>query len=391
MEDIAPKLIQAVTDEFHRLYGSSSKIRSLLEKVKQGTATYAEAQDYALEVSALIRRAYEKHVSSATLPTGKMYYNIAERLIPETLDENYKLVSQYAADVQNKLNKDAGIGLKVQRAELEQDRIDGLVDLASNAERFDDVSEQLLAAFENFSQHIVDSTIQKNADFHYRSGLRPMIIRKAEGKCCKWCRALAGKFDYPDVPHDVYRRHENCRCTVLYDPADGSKSLQNVHSKRWTDPKDYGKIKKKNKPTQRKRFSSEGDPMADVAGPAEQSHPTEIAAFLKEVEASGVELIRHDRENLGYSPGLSPGSPGQLFISNGASYSAWCHEMQHMRDDRDAGWQGMRVMMDKELCIERERRAYAVEIELARESGHENIAKKLEENFEKERRRLNGY
>ena len=131
--------------------------------------------------------------------------------------------------------------------------------------------------------------------------------------------------------------------------------------------------------------------MADVTGPAEQSHPTEIAAFLKEIEASGVELIRHDRENLGYSPGLSPGKPGQLFISNGASYSAWCHEMQHMRDDRDAGWEGMRVMMDKKLCIERERRAYAVEIELARESGLENIVKKLEENFEKERRRLNGY
>lgn len=26
---------------------------------------------------------------------------------------------------------------------------------------------------------------------------------------------------YPDVPPDVYRRHERCRCTVLYDPADG--------------------------------------------------------------------------------------------------------------------------------------------------------------------------
>ena len=30
---------------------------------------------------------------------------------------------------------------------------------------------------------------------------------------------------------------------MLYDPADGSKKLQNVHSKRWTDPEDYDKLK----------------------------------------------------------------------------------------------------------------------------------------------------
>ena len=172
-----------------------------------------------------------------------MYYNIADRLIPQTLDENHKLVSQYAADVQTKLNKEAGIGLKVQRSELDQDRVDGLVELVSNADQYDDVAEQFLSSVENFSQHIVDDTIRRNADFHYRSGLSPKIIRRSERKCCAWCRGLAGVHDYPKVDPDVYRRHENCRCTVLYDPADGSKSLQNVHSKRWTDPKDYVKIK----------------------------------------------------------------------------------------------------------------------------------------------------
>lgn len=245
MEDIVPQLVQAITDEFHRLYDSSSKIKTLLAKVKGGSATYAEAQEYALEVSRLIGKAYEKHISSAALPDGKMYYNIASRLIPEALDKNYSLVSSYAASVQTGLNKNAGIGLKAQTATVEQDRIDGLVDLASNAEQYDDVAGQLLTAFENFSQHVVDTTIQKNADFQYKAGLTPKIIRKAERKCCQWCRDLAGEYDYPDVPEDVYRRHENCRCTVLYDPADGRKSLQDVHTKRWTEPKDYAKITSK--------------------------------------------------------------------------------------------------------------------------------------------------
>lgn len=233
MEDISPQLIQTVTDEFHQLYESSAKIQTLLAKAKKGTATYAEAQDYALEVSRLIGQAYEKHISSAILPDGKMYYNIASRLIPETLDENYALVSRYATSVQGQLNKNAGIGLKAQTADKEQDRIDGLVELASNADQYDDVANQLLSAFENFNQHLVDSTIQKNADFHYRVGLSPKIFRKSHGKCCAWCGSLIGKYDYPDVPRTVYQRHENCRCTVLYDPADGSKKRQNVWDKSW--------------------------------------------------------------------------------------------------------------------------------------------------------------
>lgn len=235
MEDIVPGLIEAVTDEFHRMYDGNSKIQRLLDKVKGGTATYAEAQEYAIEVSQIIGDAYRKHISSAVLPDGRMYYNIAQRLIPATLDENHELVSGYAVNVQQALNKKAGIGLKAQSAEVNQDRVDGLVDLASNEELYDDVSDQLLTAFENFSQNVVDETIKRNADFHYRSGLSPKIIRRAERKCCAWCRGLAGVHEYPDCDKEIYRRHENCRCTVLYDPADGKKSVQNVHSRKWVD------------------------------------------------------------------------------------------------------------------------------------------------------------
>ena len=241
MEDVAPALITDVIDEFHRLYEESDKIRVLLGKVKEGAATFAEAQQYSLEVSRLIGVAYEKHISSAVLPDGRMYYNIASRLIPDTLDENYKAVSDYAVEVLKKLNENARIGLKAKAAEKDADRINGLVNLASSAEQYDDVSEKLLTAFENFSQSIVDKTIQTNADLHYRAGLNPKIIRKSERKCCEWCANLAGEYDYPtDMPDDVFRRHENCRCTVEYDPGSGKR--QNVHTKGWTESTEDAKI-----------------------------------------------------------------------------------------------------------------------------------------------------
>lgn len=241
MEDVAPALIADVIDEFHRLYEESDKIRVLLGKVKEGTATFAEAQQYSLEVSRLIGAAYEKHISSAVLPDGRMYYNIASRLIPDTLDENYKAVSDYAVEVLKKMNENAKIGLKAKAAEKDANRIEGLVKLASSAEQYDDVSEKLLTAFENFSQSIVDKTIQTNADLHYKAGLSPKIIRKSERKCCEWCANLAGEYDYPtDMPDDVFRRHENCRCTVEYDPGSGKR--QNVHTKGWTTSTEDAKI-----------------------------------------------------------------------------------------------------------------------------------------------------
>lgn len=232
MEDITPGLIEKIKAEFRNAYENSDKVQRLLEEIQEGTATYLEAQQYSLEVSRLIGAAYEKHVSSATLPDGKMYYNIASRLVPETMDENYRLVADYAKTVQEKLNKAAGLSLKAQVAPLNQDRVDGMVELAASGETYDDVEEKLKNAFDTYSQSIVDETIRKNAEFQFGAGLRSTVRRRSTGNCCRWCNALAGEYEYPDVPKDVYRRHENCRCSVLFNPGDGRR--QNVWSKRWS-------------------------------------------------------------------------------------------------------------------------------------------------------------
>lgn len=231
MGDIAPALIAAVKDELQKIYDADTQIHSLLNQIEQGVATYSEAYAYSVRVSALIQQAYREHVSSATLPDGKMYYNIAERLIPETMDENYKLVSAYAESVQGALNKKAGLGLKAQVADYEKRRVNGLVEMVSDADRYDNVAKEFFAAIETFSQNIVDKSIKKNAEFQHKAGLEVTIQRRSTNKCCEWCNNLDGKYSYPDVPEDVYRRHERCRCTVEYDPGTGRK--QNVHTKQW--------------------------------------------------------------------------------------------------------------------------------------------------------------
>ncbi len=122
----------------------------------------------------------------------------------------------YAEKVQDILNKEAGIGLKSIQAPINQKRIDGLVNRLSYEEKFDDVSWILKEPIVNFNQNIVDNHIKVNADFHFKSGLKPKIVRTTDGNCCEWCSKIAGVYTYPGVNRDVFRRHDRCTCTVDY-------------------------------------------------------------------------------------------------------------------------------------------------------------------------------
>ncbi|MGB4091665.1 MAG: hypothetical protein WBK46_06940 [Ruminococcus flavefaciens] len=47
--------------------------------------------------------------------------------------------------------------------------------------------------------------------------------------------AIAGRCVYGEEPHDVYRRHDNCGCSVIYE---NGRQRQDVWSKRtWEKPK----------------------------------------------------------------------------------------------------------------------------------------------------------
>lgn len=237
MKDIAPELLEQIEADFDKLFESDSAIRSLREKLKKGVATYEDAQKFAVQVGNLLAKTFDKSLSSEILPDGRFYYNIAERILNTTLKKNHELISDYAASVQNIVNQSIGIGIKAQKAELNQDRIDGIIDIVSGKRVYDDIKYMMKEPIVNYSQAVVDSTLQRNVEFQGKSGLTPKVTRRTTGKACKSCAELAGSYEYPDVPKNVYQRHQNCRCIVEYDPGNGRK--QNVHTKRWNDEEEF--------------------------------------------------------------------------------------------------------------------------------------------------------
>lgn len=251
--DVLPDILQEVQDRFERDFGKSEIVRNAFETLKAKKATYKTANEFAIEVGEILSKALGASLIADKLPDGKMYYNIAQRLLTDVLGRNYEIISGYTRDVQKKLNTDAKISLKVQVPELNQDRIAGIVNRLASEEKFEDVSWLFGEPIVNFSQSIIDDSIQKNAEFHYKSGLQPEIVRKSYFHCCDWCQEVQGSYKYPRVPRDVYRRHQRCRCTVDYDPKSGK--VQNVWTKKWS--KEDSKSRKEERIKQQKQYSEE--------------------------------------------------------------------------------------------------------------------------------------
>ena len=240
VEDIVPSLLKKIKSEFEGARLDSEVLKDLLSKLHHSKASYLDANQYAIEIGEILSKALGASLTNETLPDGKMYYNIAQRVLTDVLERNYELVSDYTEQVQKNLNSEAKIGLTAQVPELNQDRIDGLVNRLASEESFDDVRWLLEEPVVNFTQSIIDDSIQKNAEFHHKSGLQPEIVRKSAYHCCEWCQEVQGIYKYPRVPKDIYRRHQRCRCTVDYDPKSGK--VQNVWSKAWSKSDKSDKI-----------------------------------------------------------------------------------------------------------------------------------------------------
>lgn len=285
-DDVLPALLEEVQDNFGQEFGKSEVVVKALKTLEAKKATYANANDFAIEVGEILSKALTTSVTADKLPDGKMYYNIAKRLLEPVLQQNHELVADYSSKVQTVLNESAKISLAAQPVELNQDRIDGFIERFSREDKFDNVKWLLGEPIVNFTQSIVDDSIKKNADFHAKAGLQPKIVRKAAGRCCKWCQSLAGSYNYPDVPKDVYRRHQNCRCTVDYKPGDGKK--KNIWSKKVT-------ADSKNKREQRRQMN------IDIRDNNRKSDRIEYLEFAKKLDSKFVPVSLAKFQELKYN------------------------------------------------------------------------------------------
>lgn len=235
MTDVVPAMLEGVRESFHGRLARDSRIMRVNGRIRDGTATLIDAHVYSQRVGTALSNALKEHITLDTLPNGELYYNIADRIITPTMMEDYEMVNDVAQNVQKIVDQKSGIGLGSARADFPKERIDGLIDKLVDPDV--EVINRLVWLNEpivNNSEAFFDDFVRENAEFRQKTGLKTTIMRIPAPGCCPWCAEMAGTWEYGTEPKDIYRRHENCRCDVIYN---SERSYQDVWTKEaWSTP-----------------------------------------------------------------------------------------------------------------------------------------------------------
>lgn len=229
-EDVAPKLFEAIEKEFGAGVENDPGIRAIRDRIREGSVQLSDVHEYAERVGSTLSNALTDTLTPEALPDGRMYYNIAMRTVEPAAREAVEMVNDTGAEILAIQDERDGIRLKPVPGEFPEDRMDGLIDKLTDAA--EDYQKWLGAPIQNLCESASDRFMKANADARYKAGLRPKIRRSGGANCCDWCAGLEGEYDYPNVPKEVYQRHENCHCDVTFE---NGRERQNVWTKeRWT-------------------------------------------------------------------------------------------------------------------------------------------------------------
>lgn len=211
MTNLKNKIKQDYTELSHK----DKHIQALIKKFEDGKATSNDVDSITKATGHALKTALEKNI--AENPAAFADEEILADILRETFGDNYELINAVAADVQKRLDKVQGINIKPQKAEFPEERVDNLAKFTAKQDltRKKSVSE-VGAAAENLNNSMYTDYVKANADFRSRAGLKVYVIRTSDGKCCEWCDKQVGKYVYPDVPKDVWRRHKRCTCEITY-------------------------------------------------------------------------------------------------------------------------------------------------------------------------------
>lgn len=187
--------------------------------------------------------AVESSIKDYPFPFGTdEMQQIAEDILDPIMRESCKLLDDVFIKIQRQTDKKNGINFEPVLSKYQATRAKQIyLSAADPLAKKETILRRLSVPPATLVNNHVDRTMQSNAKARNEAGFEIYIIRTDNGKCCPWCAKITGRYSYPDkTPKDIFRRHDNCGCTVVYE---SGNMRQNVHTKRtWeqasvTEPK----------------------------------------------------------------------------------------------------------------------------------------------------------
>lgn len=203
-------------------------LAKLRKKIESGKGTYADTAAYSIRAGKLLGEIFSRRLPEIPLEER-------EPLCVDLLHDQYIDINVAVDTVQRFRDEVQGFHLAPQHAPFDSKRGhqigSSLRDLSKPVEV---LQRRAKAATETATKAIHDDRMESEAKFRHNAGLDCRITRVAVNGCCPWCSDVAGRYRYGEEPDDIYKRHDNCDCTVTFE---NGRKRQDVWSKReWEAP-----------------------------------------------------------------------------------------------------------------------------------------------------------
>ena len=80
-QDIVPVLNERVQSSFKSYCLKDRRLTQISKRIRDGTANQIDAHDYAEHLGENLSRALVNNLTADNLPNGKLYFNIAQRVV----------------------------------------------------------------------------------------------------------------------------------------------------------------------------------------------------------------------------------------------------------------------------------------------------------------------
>ena len=204
---------------FRQTVDNDPDVRKLYEEL-QRTPTYGVSMKLASKIGEGLGKVLIKYAPELSVDDLEL-----ADILPKALGLDQAQVTTACKQVQEAMNKQAGLGVKYKEPKFNMDKALGLADEVRGVTDFEPIAQKFVEQVQNFSESVVDDSIYTNAGTLANAGVKALIVRTAEATACDWCDEVAGTYDYFEVKdkgNDVWRRHLGCHCDIDFSIDRGS-------------------------------------------------------------------------------------------------------------------------------------------------------------------------
>ena len=282
--------------EYERLRAALDKklaadpaLRAVVKRIKNGTATLTDTAEYARVLSHILGREVSANVLDLDDRAG---------VVTQLLHDCYEDVNGIYAQAQTILDEQAGIHIRPQKPGFPDERVQQFAhSLIDPTVKDSVIKRRAKAGCETITKSYHDDCVKKNAQFRHDAGLKCYIVRMGT-KCCEWCSEVAGKYEFGEQPDGIFRRHDNCDCTIIYDGQvlRGKYNTDGVtRGKTWTE---RGEVPAEYEPTtftQEQAKELERRNLAQIRGLTSGTDSDKIKAEEKKLQDSFIKAETIDK------------------------------------------------------------------------------------------------